>query len=122
MARSLQSRVLSYTGYYMRDGACYSTLTNKAVSTSECDLGAYLRIVEMVSPDTPDGGGCPTGANEADGRRKCLDRFYYDPEGPVVAWQNLNPVGAPCINATCPPPAIRRVTSSSPSSTPGAST
>ena len=96
-ARRLRSRVLSSngTGYYMRDRACYSTVTNKAVSTSECNLGTYLRIVEMVSPDTPDGAGCPTGANQANGRLKCLDRFYYDPKRSRRRMAESNPISTP---------------------------
>jgi hypothetical protein len=91
--RRMRSRLESPlgTGYYMRGGACYSTQTRQAVSTSQCNLGAFLRIAGTVSPKGPDGAGCPIAANTADGREKCLDRFYYNPNDPVAAWGNLTP-------------------------------
>jgi hypothetical protein len=102
--RRLRSRVQSHlgTGYYMREGACYSTVTKEVVSTSQCNLGTFLRIASPVSPGDPDGAGCPTSTNPANGRQKCLDRFYYNPKDPITVWANLRPANSPWHNCSLP--------------------
>ena len=88
-ARRLRSRLQSPngTGYYMKDGACYSTVTGQTVNISTCNLGTFLRIAATVPPGHT---GCPSVSYE--GQSKCLDRFQYDPSDPVTRWANLNGV------------------------------
>ena len=102
--RRLRSRVQSPagTGYYMQDGGCHSTVTKSVVDTGMCNLGTYLRITTPVSPDEAAGTGCPASDNTA-GRKKCLDRFHYNPSDPITAWVNLNPMNTQWHQCVLPP-------------------
>jgi hypothetical protein len=101
-ARRLRPRVQSASsssvGYYMRDGVCYSTQDKKAVGAEQCSVGTYLRMADTVAP-TGANAGCPKSTNQSKGKTKCLDRFKYNPEDPIVGWTNLNPSGSTCGGA-----------------------
>lgn len=94
--RRLRSRLQSAggTGYYMRGGECTSTVAKQTVDRVQCNLGTYLRIASPVDADEPAGENCPSSSNPR-GRRKCLDRFHYFPDDPIVAFTNLTPVDSP---------------------------
>jgi hypothetical protein len=94
--RRMRSRVQSSggTGYYMRNGSCYSTVAQQTVDPLQCNLGTYLRIASPVDASEPAGENCPSSSNPR-GRRKCLDRFHYFPDDPIAAFANLNPVDSP---------------------------
>ena len=87
--RRLRSRLQSAggVGYYMKDGACYSTATGQTVAISNCDLGTFLRVAATVPPGNT---GCPSVSYQ--GESKCLDRFQYNSSDPVTRWANLNGV------------------------------
>ncbi len=87
--RRLRSRLQSANGvgYYIKDGACYSTATGQTVGLATCNLGAFLRVAATVPPGNT---GCPSLSYG--GQSKCLDRFQYDPSDPVTRWANLNGV------------------------------
>jgi hypothetical protein len=96
--RRLRSRLSSPSGvgYYMRDGACYSTVAGKAVDQSECDLGTFLRVAAEV-PAKGANAGCPAIAKTSrPSIAKCLDRFIYDAKDPIANWVNLNPSDTAC--------------------------
>jgi hypothetical protein len=100
--RRLRSRVQSASGvgYYMRAGACYSTVTKQTVDIAQCNLGTYLRVAAEV-PASGDNAGCPAVANNAHPSvAKCLDRFVYDAGDPIANWANLNN-----NDTACPPTA-----------------
>ncbi len=86
-ARRLRSRLQSAdgVGYYVNNGACYSTATGQTVDLATCNLGSFLRIAATVPPGNT---GCPSVSYE--GQSKCLDRFQYNPSDPVTRWANLN--------------------------------
>ncbi len=94
--RRMRSRVQSAggTGYLMRGGGCYSTVARQNVDPLQCNLGTYLRIASPVDADSAAGENCPSSSNPR-GRRKCLDRFYYEADDPIVAFANLTPVDSP---------------------------
>ncbi len=94
--RRIRPRVQSPngTGYYMRNGSCYSTVAQQTVDPVQCNLGTYLRIASPVDADTAAGENCPSSSNPR-GRRKCLDRFYYSPDDPITAFANLTPADSP---------------------------
>jgi hypothetical protein len=107
--RRLRSRIGSATGvgYYLRGGACYSTVTGKAVDQPTCNLGSYLRIAAEVLAKGAN-ANCPAIAKT--GRpsvAKCLDRFVYDAKDPISAWVNLNPSDTACPAAPEGSPATR---------------
>ncbi len=85
--RRLRSRLQSAAGvgYYMNNGACYSTVTGQTVSLANCNLGTFLRIAASVPPGNT---GCPSVSDGT--QSKCLDRFQYDPSDPITKWVNLN--------------------------------
>jgi hypothetical protein len=85
--RRLRSRLQSARGlgYYMNNGACYSTATGQAVALASCNLGTYLRVAAEVPPGN---SGCPSVSDGT--QSKCLDRFHYDPHDPITRWANLN--------------------------------
>ncbi len=85
--RRLRARVQSSAGvgYYMNNGACYSTVTGQTVSLANCNLGTFLRIAAEVPPGNT---GCPSVSDGT--QSKCLDRFKYDPSDPITRWVNLN--------------------------------
>ncbi len=87
--RRLRSRLQSANGvgYYIKDGACYSTATGQTVDLATCNLGTFLRIAATVPPGNT---GCPSVSYQ--GQSKCLDRFQYAPGDPVTRWANLNGV------------------------------
>ncbi len=87
--RRLRSRLQSPsgTGYYMKSGSCYSTVSGQTVNISNCNLATFLRIAAEVPPGNT---GCPSV--RAGSRSKCLDRFEYDPRDPIANWANLNGV------------------------------
>ena len=86
-ARRFRSRLQSAagTGYYMNNGACYSTVTGQTVAIAECNLGSFLRIAASVPPGNT---GCPSVSDGTDS--KCLDRFQYNSSDPITTWSNLN--------------------------------
>jgi len=94
--RRLRSRVQSPngTGYLMRGGYCYSTVTRQTADPLQCNLGTYLRIASPVDANEPAGEGCPSSSNPR-GRRKCLDRFHYFPDDPITEYTNLTSVSSP---------------------------
>ena len=96
-ARRLRSRLQSAagTGYYMRGGSCYSTVTNQAVDTAQCNLGSFLRIAAEIPP-TGEHAGCPSVQRRDGSVARCLDRFAYNPADPIGKWINLNPSGSKC--------------------------
>jgi hypothetical protein len=85
--RRLRSRLQSANGvgYYMNDGACYSTVTGQTADISNCNFGTFLRVAATVAPGNT---GCPSVTYQ--GQSKCLDRFQYNPSDPVTRWGNLN--------------------------------
>jgi hypothetical protein len=87
--RRMRSRLQSAagTGYYMNNGACYSTVTGQTVAIAECNLGSFLRIAAVVPPGNT---GCPSVSDGT--QSKCLDRFQYNPSDPITTWSNLNGV------------------------------
>ncbi len=96
----IQSSSANSVGYYMKGGSCYSTATpgpSEKVKTSLCNLGTYLRIAEEVSPDSPQGSGCPSVSRKNGSEGKCLDRIAYDPNDTAITnWANVNPSGSRC--------------------------
>ncbi len=96
--RRLRSRLASPSGigYYLRGGACYSTVTGKTVDHAQCNLGTFLRIAADV-PARGANAGCPAVAKTSrPSMAKCLDRFVYDAKDPVSNWINLNPSDTAC--------------------------
>jgi len=99
--RRLRARIhdAAGVGYYMSNGSCISTQTGNTVSPSFCNLGAFLRVADVVDPHTPLGAGCPySTSNNNPPRSKCLDRFYYTPPttgDPIRNWKNLNGTTVP---------------------------
>jgi hypothetical protein len=96
--RRLRSRLQSPAGvgYYMRAGACYSTVNGKQVDAALCNLGTYLRIASEV-PAKGDNATCPAIANGSHpSTAKCLDRFVYNAKDPIANWSNLNPSDTSC--------------------------
>jgi hypothetical protein len=105
--RRLRSRLASPSGpgYYIQDGACYSTVTKKAVDVSQCNLGTFLRIAAAV-PAKDANAGCPAIAKTSrPSMAKCLDRFVYDAKDPIANWINLNPNDTACPPASGDSPA-----------------
>jgi hypothetical protein len=99
--RRLRSRIQSASGvgYYMRAGACYSTVNGKQVDAVLCNLGTYLRIASEV-PAKGDNATCPAIAKASHpSTAKCLDRFVYDAKDPIANWSNLNPSDTSCSAA-----------------------
>ncbi len=102
--RRLRARIQSSSpksnGYYFKDGSCYSTTSpgpSGKVSPALCNLGTFLRIADEVSPETPQGSGCPSVTNRSGSDSKCLDRIAYDPsDSALTNWANLNPGGSRC--------------------------
>lgn len=96
----IQSSSAKSVGYYFKDGSCYSTSMpgpSQKVNSSLCNLGTYLRMPEEISPDSPEGSGCPSITNRNGSESKCLDRIAYDPEDRAITnWGNLNPSGSRC--------------------------
>ena len=98
--RRLRSRIQSAagTGYYMSGASCHSTSSGQIVSTSDCNLGSFLRVAQEVHPVGPD-ADCPSVEQARFAHdSKCLDRFEYDPrDTAIAAWKNLSPgPGNPC--------------------------
>ena len=94
--RRMRSRLQSQagTGYYMRGGSCISSQNQQVVSTSQCNLGTFLRVAAEIPP-TGSNAKCPAYTDGT--QSKCLDRFQYDPDDPITNWVNLNPpTGNPC--------------------------
>jgi hypothetical protein len=95
----IQSSSARSVGYYMKEGSCYSTSMpgpSQKVSSSLCNLGTFLRIALEISPDSPEGSGCPSVADHKSSV-KCADRFFYNPDDAAITnWSNLNPTGSPC--------------------------
>ena len=87
--RRLRSRLQSAggVGYYMHDGACYSTATGQTVAVANCNFGTFLRVAATIPPGNT---GCPSVSYQ--GQSKCLDRFQYNASDPVTRWANLNGV------------------------------
>ncbi len=87
--RRLRSRLQSNAGigYYVNDGACYSTATGQTGAVANCNLGTFLRVAAEVPPSNT---GCPSVSSG--GQSKCLDRFQYNPTDPITNWANLNGV------------------------------
>ena len=87
--RRLRSRLQSTSGmgYYMNNGACYSTATDQTVTADNCNIGTFLKVAAEVPPGHT---GCPSITDS--GQSKCLDRFQYDPSDPIANWANLNGV------------------------------
>jgi hypothetical protein len=107
--RRLRSRLQSPfgVGYYMRAGACYSTVNGKQADTALCNLGTYLRIASEV-PARGENATCPAIANASHpSTAKCLDRFVYDAKDPLANWSNLNPSDTSCPAAPDESPAKR---------------
>jgi uncharacterized protein (TIGR03437 family) len=98
--RRLRSRVAGPTGvgYYMNDGACYSTASGQAVGLSLCNLGSFLRVATEITP-TGANADCPSVTNSNGNESKCLDRFGYNPNDPIGEWINLNAAGSQCGSA-----------------------
>jgi hypothetical protein len=99
--RRLRARVQSSSptsvGYYMSGGACHNSLTKQVADIAQCNLGAYMRIVNPVAPTDPGGAGCTSVTNSANPTEsKCLDRFAYNPADPITTWKNVNPGGSQC--------------------------
>ncbi len=102
--RRLRSRLESATGagYFMRGGACYSTVTKKVVETGLCNLGTFLRIAAEI-PAKGENAGCPAVArNDHPSVAKCLDRFVYDANDPIANWANLHANDTACPPASGP--------------------
>ncbi len=102
--RRLRSRLQSASGvgYYMRGGACYSTVTKQKVDTAQCNLGTFLRIAGEV-PAKDANADCPAVArNDRPSVAKCLDRFVYDANDPIVSWANLHANDTACPPASGP--------------------
>ena len=96
--RRLRSRVAgaSGVGYYMKAGACTSTVTGLTAGLALCNAGTFLRVAAEIPPAGAD-AACPSVINSADATKsKCLDRFGYAAADPVAQWINLNPIGSPC--------------------------
>jgi hypothetical protein len=95
--RRMRSRLQSPsagTGYYMSGGSCISSQSLQVVSTSQCNLGTFLRVAAEIPP-TGANASCPAYSDGPDS--KCMDRFQYDPGDPIATWINLNPPsGNPC--------------------------
>jgi hypothetical protein len=95
--RRLRSRLQSAaagTGYYMSGGSCISSQNQQIVSTSECNLGTFLRVAAEIPPTGPN-ANCPSYTDGT--QSKCMDRFQYNPADPIASWINLNPPkGNPC--------------------------
>jgi len=95
--RRLRSRLESAaagTGYYMSGGSCISSQNQQIVSTSQCNLGTFLRVAAEIPPTGPN-ANCPSYTNGT--QSKCMDRFQYNPADPIANWINLNPPsGNPC--------------------------
>jgi hypothetical protein len=96
--RRLRSRLESANGvgYYMNGTQC--TTVNPlgpptVVADSFCNLGTFLREAGTVAPTDPDGTGCPSVTDlkaPPPQPSKCIDRFYYNPNDPIINWINLN--------------------------------
>jgi hypothetical protein len=95
--RRLRSRLESAaagTGYYMSGGSCISSQNQQIASTSQCNLGTFLRVAAEIPPTGPN-ANCPSYTNGT--QSKCMDRFQYNPADPIASWINLNPPsGNPC--------------------------
>jgi hypothetical protein len=95
--RRLRSRLQSAAtgvGYYMSGGSCISSQSKQVVSSSQCNLGTFLRVAAEIPP-TGANANCPAYSNGT--QSKCMDRFQYNPDDPVTNWINLNPPsGNPC--------------------------
>jgi hypothetical protein len=102
--RRLRSRLASASGvgYFIRAGACYSTVSQQRVETALCNLGTFFRVAAEV-PAKDANAGCPAVArNDHPSIAKCLDRFIYDPKDPISNWANLNANDTACPPATGP--------------------
>jgi uncharacterized protein (TIGR03437 family) len=104
--RRLRSRVAGATGvgYYMNNGACYSTATGQTAEMSLCNLGTFLRVATEIAPTGAD-SACPSVTSSDGTESKCLDRFGYNPNDPIADWINLNASASSCGGAPNPYPA-----------------
>ena len=102
--RRLRARIQSSSGvgYFVRGGACYSTVNKKVVDLAWCNLGSFLRIGAEV-PASGENAGCPAVARiDRPSAAKCLDRFVYDAADPIAEWRNLNANDTSCPASSGP--------------------